>query len=497
MPKKTKTQVIEDEKKLKQEYIKILEARAYRQNYCKLYDLFPDDGPYRRELYPKHIAFLNAGAKYAQRAFIAGNRTGKTKTGCYELTLHLTGLYPEWWKGRRYNNAIDAWCASISNEATKNILQQELLGSPMDIGSGLIPKDLIEKVVKKPGVADAMESCYIKHVTGRLSRLDFKSYEQGRDTFQGTKKQVILLDEEPSDYGIFTECLTRTMDDKNPGIIVCTFTPLLGLSTVVLSFLSGGKFPPGGVDPENPHKYVTQVTWDEVPHLNEEQKKEMLASYSDYERAARSKGLPSLGSGAIYPYDEGMVVCEPFAIPQWWPRAYGLDVGWNKTAAVWGALDRDSDTIYLFSEHYLGESLPAIHASSIKSRGSWMLGACDPGAHSRNQVDGTKLFDVYYDEGLVLYPADNAVEAGIYKVGQLLATGRLKVFKTLQNWFSEYRVYRRDEKGKVVKSNDHLMDATRYLITTGMECAQVPPDYERDAIERSRPSQGRSKITGY
>lgn len=484
---------------LKEEYLKLLEAKAYREKYCKLEAMFPDTGPYRRELYPKHIAFMHAGAKYFQRAFIAGNRTGKTKTGCYEVAVHLTGLYPTWWKGRRFVNAVEAWAASVSNEATKNIIQNELLGSPMDMGTGLLPKALILKTVKKPGVADALETVYVTHVSGEISRLDFKSYEQGRDTFQGTKKQVILLDEEPTDYGIYTEALTRTMDDKNPGLIICTFTPLMGLSTVVLSFLDGGKFPEGGVSEVNPHKYVTQVTWDEVPHLDEEQKKQLLATYSDYERAARSKGLPSLGSGAIYPYPEDEIMVRPFPIPPWWPKAYGLDVGWNRTAAIWGARDPESDIVYLYSEHYLGESLPAIHASAIKGRGAWINGACDPAAHGRNQADGTRLVDLYYAEGLTLFEADNGVESGIYKMGQYLASGRLKVFDTLTNWFGEYRVYRRDERGKVVKKNDHLMDATRYLMATGLDVASVSMEFEQSVRHRAQDSNtsGKSRVTGY
>jgi hypothetical protein len=41
-----------------------------------------------------------------------------------------------------------------------------------------------------------------------------------------------------------------------------------------------------------------------------------------------------------------------------------------------------------------------------------------------------------------------------------MAEGRLKVFSSLQNWRSEFRIYRRNKNGKLVKSDDHLMDAT-------------------------------------
>ena len=482
---------------VKHELLELLQEKAKRQKYNKKSILFPDDGPLGREHYQKHISFLNAGKEFTQRAFIAANRTGKTVTGAYEMACHLTGDYPDWWQGRVFEEPIKAWAASKSNSLTREVLQEELLGSIMEIGTGMIPKDSIIRTTKKPGVADAIEAVYVQHVTGGLSELVFKSYEQGRESFQGTKKQVIWLDEEPSDYGIFSECLTRTSGEEGKaGIIFCTFTPLFGLSDVVMSFLPEGKFPEGGIDPNNPHKYVTQVSWDEVPHMSTKWKEEALKTYSAHEREARSKGIPSLGAGAIYPYLESDVLVDPFEIPIWWPRAFGLDVGWNRTAAIWGALDPESNQIYLYSEHYVGQEVPAVHASAIKSRGDWIWGAIDPRSDSRSQADGTRLVDLYENEGLHLTPADNTVEAGLYRINQLFASGQLKIFSNLSNWLTEYRVYRRDENGKVVKKNDHLMDAMRYLIMSGMEYAEAYPDPD-DMMPRSRSAKGRSEVTGY
>jgi len=440
---------------------------------------------------------MNAGAKHSQRAFIAGNRTGKTVTGAYEMACHLTGLYPEWWEGRKFKYGVKAWAASKSTQVTKEVMQEELLGPILELGSGMIPKETIIKTTKKPGVADAIEAVTVRHVSGDLSQIVFKSYDQDRETFQGTKKQVIWLDEEPTDFGIFTECVARTADSEGKeGIILCTFTPLFGFSDVVLSFLPGGKFPQDGVCEGSEHKYVTRVTWDEIPHISDKWKKEALATLSNHERDARSKGIPTLGSGAIYPHSEADITVEPFEIPCWWPRAYGLDVGWNKTAVVWGAMDPESKQMYLYSEHYLGEELPAVHASAIRARGEWLFGAIDPRSDTRSQVDGTRLLDLYEAEGLHLVPADNSVEAGLYKVNQLFASGQLKVFKTMTNWLSEYWAYRRDEKGKIVKKNDHLMDAMRYLIMTGMEYAEPMPD--PDAVQfRQTSSARRNDVTGY
>ena len=483
--------------KIKQELAQLLEEKELRIRYNKLDTIFPDEGPYRRELYTKHLEFMRMGKTHRQRAIIAANRTGKTLMGAYEMALHLTGLYPSWWEGRVFEEPINAWCASIRNSDTKDIIQKELYGDVVDPGTGMIPKHLIiGKPTRKAGVADALETIRVQHVSGGMSVLGFKSYEQGRDGFQGTKKQVIWLDEEPKDYSIFTECLTRTMDDKNPGLIYCTFTPLFGLSDTVLSFMPDGKLPEDGIDPNNPHKFITQVSWDEVPHLNEEQKKEILASYLPHERLARSKGIPSLGAGAIYPYLEEDVVVDSFSIPEWWPRVYGLDVGWNKTAAVWAAMDPDSRVLYIYSEHYQGHCTPTAHAKAIKARGDWIPGVIDPASMGSAQADGKKLIELYEEEGLELEIADNAVEAGIYRVAQLLESGQLKIFSTLRNLLSEYRVYRRDENGKIVKKNDHLLDALRYVCLSGINNIKHRPDPDaRDSYSSS--SSDRNSVTGY
>lgn len=222
-------------------------------------------------------------------------------------------------------------------------------------------------------------------------------------------------------------------------------------------------------------KKVIVAGWDDAPHLTEKDKSELLESISPHQRDARSKGIPSLGAGAIYPVPEEDIIVDPFTIPAYWPKAYGLDVGWKRTACMWGAWDRDSDIVYLYSEHYRGQSEPEIHSAGIKARGSWIPGVIDPAARGRSQIDGKRLYEMYQNLGLNLHKADNSVEAGIYEVWQRLSTGRLKIFKSLNNTLAEYRLYRRNENGKIVKDYDHLMDALRYLIMSGLIYAEVKP----------------------
>ena len=221
-------------------------------------------------------------------------------------------------------------------------------------------------------------------------------------------------------------------------------------------------------------RYVVQAGWGDVPHLTEQDIEDMSRSIAPHQLEARMNGTPSLGSGAIFPVPEADILVEPFELPAYYPRAYGLDVGWNRTAAVWGAHDRDTDTIYLYSEHYRGQAEVPVHAKAIRMRGAWIPGVFDTAARGRSQTDGRSLWSLYDEEGLILHKAEKAVEAGLMEMLDRLSTGRLKVFTTLQHWLSEYRLYRRDEKGRVVKEHDHLLDATRYL-AMGIHHAETKP----------------------
>ncbi|MES9889517.1 MAG: terminase family protein [Candidatus Thiodiazotropha sp.] len=325
------------------------------------------------------------------------------------------------------------------------------------------------------GSSGAVDRIEVKSRHGGTSVLMLKSYEQGRKAFQGTEQDVILLDEEPP-YGVYTEALMRTMTTR--GLMLLTFTPLQGVSEVVKSFLEGE------LDAEGmrsaPGRFVVRAGWDDVPHLDEGVKAELLASIPPYQRDARSKGVPQLGSGAIYPIPESDFVVDDFELPGHWPRVYAMDVGWRRTAVLWAAKNEEDGVVYLYSEHYQGESLPLVHASAIQARGDWIPGVIDPAARARSQRDGQCLMDDYNEAGLWLQPAESELESGIYRVYQALATGRLKVFRSLRNWLDEYRYYRRDESGRIVKERDHLMDCTRYLYNGGLRLAGLPEETGTD-----------------
>jgi phage terminase large subunit-like protein len=222
----------------KEELARLLAEKKRRVMTRRLWTYYPDEGPLRRELYPKHCAFFAAGAKHRERCMLAGNRTGKSEgVGAFEVTLHLTGLYPDWWVGRRFEGPVAAWACGTTNGTTRDIVQAKLLGTPGDpsmLGTGMVPADNLMNTVSKPGIPNAIESATVKHVSGGVSAVGFKSYEQGRKAFEGTERDVVWLDEEPP-KSIYDECLIRTMTTN--GLILCTFTPLEGLTEVALSFL--------------------------------------------------------------------------------------------------------------------------------------------------------------------------------------------------------------------------------------------------------------------
>lgn len=454
-----------------QELALLLEEATRRKRRRWLDTLYPSKGPLRRERYPKHIAFFRAGADYRIRLFMAAHRIGKTiGTGCAEISWHMTGQYPPWWKGRRFSRPTRWWAAGQTAKTARDVLQAALLGEMTEPGTGTIPGDTLLEMRPKAGLADAIEIIRVRHRSGGISSCMLKSYDQGMISFTGTSVDGILLDEEPP-LPILAQSLLRTMTTH--GLLMLTWTPLYGLSETILHFLPDGVVPPDG--PLDASTYLVNASWDDAPHLSQATKEAFLAALPPYLRDAASRGLPILAEGAIYPVPENDWLIDPFEIPAHWRRVYALDVGWNRTAALWGAYDSETDIWYWYREHYRGEAEPSVHAAAIRASGAWIPGVIDPAARGRSQVDGAALYDLYRDLGLDLEPYDNTVEAGIYAVWERKSTGRIKVFRSLENYRKEARLYRRDAQGRIVKKDDHLMDCERGLIMSGLSVAKATP----------------------
>lgn len=230
------------------------------------------------------------------------------------------------------------------------------------------------------------------------------------------------------------------------------------------------------LDESNPvSRVLIPAGWEHVPHITPEAKRDLLENTPPWLREARSRGIPSLGAGAIYPIARKDIEVKPFAIPDHWPRCYALDVGWNWTAALWCAFDRETSTKYLYACYKAGEALPSVHADAIKARGKWIPGLVDPAANNRSSRDGERLMVEYQGLGLELTKADNSVEAGLVKCFRDLSIGQTKVFSTLEPFFHEYGLYHRDENGKIIKKDDHLLDCMRYIHNSGPGVWRIKP----------------------
>ena len=460
-------------------YLKVLQEIQRRRSENRLALYKP---------YPKQIEFHDRGAMYRERLFRAGNQLGKTYSSAYEIAYHLTGLYPDWWKGRRWSRATTGWALGESMESTRDTLQRLVLGRPGEWGSGTVPKAQIIDIKRAQGVPDSVDCVFVRHVSGGISRLYFKSYEKGRSKLQGETLDFAALDEEPP-IDIYTEVLTRT--NATRGIVWITFTPLLGMSEVVRLFL------------QNPtaDRSDTNMTIYDVGHYTDEERQRIIDSYPPHEREARAKGIPILGSGRVFALPEQDITVEPFVLPDVWPRIAGMDFGWDHpSAAVWLAHDRDNDVIYVYDCYRARNQTPAQQAPMIRSRGDWVPMAWPHDGLQHEKGSGFQLAEQYRNHGLNMlhemaqFPetgdengskvSRTSVEAGVMGLLQRMQSGRFKVFSTLNDWFEEFRLYHRKD-GKIVKLQDDLMAATRYAYMM-LRYASVPPDPQRQAINPRR-----------
>jgi phage terminase large subunit-like protein len=412
--------------------------------------------------------FLAASGDCSQLLAMTGNRCGKTFTGGYAIAVHLTGLYPDWWVGRRFEHPIEAWAAGISTDTTRDILQSELLGdwkNPEKFGTGAIPKEMIVDTINKPQVPGAVQTVLVRHISGGISTLDFKSYEMSQDKFMGTAKHVIWLDEEcPSD--IFTQCVTRTA--TTGGLVLLTFTPEHGLTSIVNSFMYDLK----------PGQFMITASWDDAPHLDDKVKEQLMAVYTPAEREMRVSGQPSLGSGVVFPIREDKITIEPFSIPDHWMRIIGIDLGMdhpNGVACI--AWDNEADKFYLYDEYsQRGETLSAL-AAAIRGKGGDTIPVVVP--HDAFKRDGAgsgrqfvKILKEDFGLNIIMEPfsnppsydgkhGGNSVEPGVAFMMTAMEEDRFKVFNTCTKFLQETKQYHR-ENGKIVDRSDDMISATRY-----------------------------------
>ena len=238
-------------------------------------------------------------------------------------------------------------------------------------------------------------------------------------------------------------------------------------------------------------RHVTRMTIDDAEHYTPEQRAAIIASYPEHEREARIKGIPSMGSGRVFPVPEEQITCDPIAIPGHWPQIVGVDFGWDHPfAAMRLAWDRDADCVYLSHEYAMREATPVIHAAAIKGWGDWLPVAWPHDGLQHDKGSGENLATQYRAQGLKLTPeratfldGTNGVEAGVMDMLDRMQTGRWKVFSTCGGWLQEFRLYHR-VNGMIVKERDDRISASRYAMMMLRHAAVKPrqakidlPDY--------------------
>lgn len=423
--------------------------------------------------------FHNAGRDNQERMLMAANRVGKTMSAGAEIAYHLTGEYPEWWEGKKFDHPILAWTGSPTNETSRDIVQKELLGGLGEmLGTGWIPRSKIVgfPAMRQAGVKNVVDSYNVRHKSGGVSTCLMKTYEQGWRKFQGQAPHVIWDDEEPEDYMIYSEQQTRVLTSK--GIVMVTFTPLSGPTELVNHFRDGGL----GI-------YLKTATWNEAPHLSKEDRDRLASSYRVHERCARMEGIPMLGEGAVFPIPDEEIMVDPFKVPGFFARIKGCDFGINHPGAGCElAIDRDEDIIYLVDCYKKSGETAAYHATWFNKSNKMVPVSWPHDGMNREKSGGRTLADHYRDHGVNMlsksarYPkvpgedekgGPQPVEPIVDEILERMMTGRFKVFSHLSSFFEEKRSYYRKD-GKLITIGDDILKSVFYAAM--MKRYAVAPD---------------------
>lgn len=464
----------------KRELLTLLTERDRRTRTNRLREYRP---------YQKQREFHAAGLIKPERLFMAGNQLGKTIAGGAEWAIHLSGRYPDWWEGAEFKRAPTLWAGSVTGESTRDNPQRILVGPPAkeeEWGTGYIPADCIISRSRANGVPNLLDSVVVRwggggDVQAGESVLAFKAYEKGREKWQGPTVDGVWYDEEPPEE-IYSEGLTRTNNGQRGQFSQMTFTPLLGMSTVVTRFVM-----PAESDIGAESRHVTTMTIDDAEHYTPEERAKIIASYPAHEREARAKGIPTMGSGLIFPVLEESIIVEPFEdIPDHWAQICGIDFGWDHpTAGAHLAWDRDADVIYVIKDYRERQMTPVLHAAALKRWGDWLPWAW-PHDGNNDTAGGEAVAKQYKDQGLNMlsehatHPTGgNSVEAGILEMLDRMQTGRWKVFRTCAHWLEERRLYHRKD-GKIVKLRDDALSASRYAMMMLRRATTKPKPVVKD-----------------
>jgi phage terminase large subunit-like protein len=449
--------------------------------------------------YPYQKDFYASGAHYSQRFLMAANRIGKTLSVSMEVSYHLTGQYPEWWEGKRFDNAILAWAIGITGDSVKNVLQKELFGTANvrdedALGTRAIPRDVIEwELLERDGAR--ILACGVRHVSGGLSRLVFKSTQQGQHVLMGDTVDLILLDEEDkhNSMEIYSQCLTRTMTTN--GQVIVTATPENGETEMVRMFQ----------DNTEGELYLQNSTWDDAPHLDEETKRKILAGYPSWQKDMRSKGIPILGDGLVFdcdPYKQTTTV----NINNTDDILWSLDIGAVKDATVLSLMvnkSNDDECEYDFAvkqQWFLEQDEEGNNIRGPHTVATIIRDSTYPNAPLIRPADATVDSSEGYgkvlkDLGVIVYSkcahnppnataaswnmtsgSERSIQTGLMNMNELMRLGKLKIDRSCSNLLREMTTYHAIQRvGKTVYGgSDHAIDSWRYGVISLLGNRGVP-----------------------
>lgn len=459
----------------KVELLKLREEQYNRVRYNKL--KYYDPYPFQKQF---HDAFDEKGEHASQVLLMAANRIGKTESGAADAAYHLTGEYPDWWEGKRFDRPTLVYCGANSNDKARDICQRALFGEPGDPtawGSGYVPRHLIGSSQRKQMVPDAKYSVQVKHSSGGWSKVIFLTYEMGKEGWMGFSADHVWLDEEPPP-DIVSQAL-RSIVDRG-GQLKMTFTPESGMTNIVAQFMQDLK----------PGQLMMNATWKDADesvrtiinkrpgHLTQKVQEQILQALPPHERELRSKGIPVLGSGLVFPISDEGLMCDPVPLPDHWGYGIGMDFGMeHPTAIAWLAWDKDSDIIYVIRGYKKSDAKIPIHAAAIPPKDRWQWVFWPHDGNKRDAGTSTSYAQQYRDCGIKMFrehftnPPGQGVEegkggisreAGVMEMLLRMETGRLKFFPQAWELFRpEKSMYHRKD-GKIVDKMDDFISAVRY-----------------------------------
>lgn len=448
------------------------------------------------------LKFFSTGVS-ERRGILAANRIGKTVSTCFETAYHLTGQYPDWWVGHRFDGPITAMVAGEGWSQVALVLQNELLGSQdvkltENLGTGAIPRDCIIIDTMRNDGANCI-GCEIKHVSGGKSYLLFANYTQEVRQLQGFKLNLAVFDEQPPD-DFFSEIVTRTATTQ--GKVLCSFTPLKGLNGLVSKFWNK----------EEGYNYI-RVSWDDVPEFDpwgqafllKETRRQLERDYLPHEREARIAGKPVMGKGAVFQiknwptYKTGDI---DFTKLKTIHRVISLDLGLVNDKTVisliyWEPYERVAYLHRQIVVQGVEEAVPTQYINHLlrpEVYGTPIVLPADANTRGRYTMSSNSIRELFeqYElnvyENAIMNPPDsqgritNHKSYGINQMRQMLEVGTLMINENCTQFLSEAQNYSVDEKGRFSDPDD-CIDSCRYGILACLQGIAEPWD-NRSSRER-------------